>query len=254
MSNSTLLTLRTKLRDLINAEDDTEFFTNARLNRQLQDAYGTYYRRYVEMSPQYGQRTVEFTFPAEEQYYDVVTSGHTIEQVEVVEDKTDIDPGYPLVRADSKRQILGDQSLFYETLVPHWEGSGTVYNAEDSYPRGPSIRFWFEKTEADTDGVITITQRIWLGPRPTINRELEVFYQAGPQALTDDTYTTGLPDFVERPLLYYAAILCRTIEEPPPGGAIQNLRALLDDADRDFARMKRPMERGGLRIEYFDPN
>jgi len=234
MSNSARSALRTKVRNLLN-EPTAGFWSDAVLNDFLQNAYDHYYREYVELNPEHGRRYHDFTYTGSAEYTDLTTTGYDIEQILQVEDRTDSQPGSLLEQSDSLGQLIRDANEYAALSVTSNTG----------------FKWAFEKIESISSGVVTVTERIYFAPVPTAARSIRIHVQCAPQVLSGDTYTTGLPEFVERCIILMAAMDARLMELNPNLG---NLPMLLEQAEQRMYRHTRPVKRGPMSILYEDLN
>lgn len=170
---------------------------------------------------------------------DFYTSGYSIDMILKVEDRTTYDPGDLLEPAESLIDIMESQSVRTDS---------TSYEATYSLP----IRYFFEKAESIASGVVTVRNRIYLGPLPSGNRSLRLHILCGPQAIsTGDTYTTGLPEHAETCIVLDAAIQARLMEESPSGASLGSLNARKAEAETNLLRHV-SLSREPNRVQYFD--
>lgn len=115
----------------------------------------------------------------------------------------------------------------------------------DSYTQDPDY-FYFNKeitSVSDMSGAALEVPVLYLRPVPTSSVTLRLHIQVEPHALSADTSSTGLPDFVEACLVYEAAIQARTIEENT--SQISILSNLLAEAERKMYKLANRYVSGG---------
>jgi|MudIll2142460700_1097286.scaffolds.fasta_scaffold432715_2 hypothetical protein len=230
MSNSALSVIRAKVRRLLN-EATAEFWSDAVLNDFIQNSFDHYYRAYTEINPEFGRKYEDITYTASAEYYDITATGGDIESILFVEDRTNYQPGPKLQQATSLVEL---QKVSYPAIYTSL-----------------SPCFWyFEKVESITTGVVTIKNRLYLGPKPGSAKSLRLHVQAGPQPLAGDAYTTGMPDFVERCIILGAAIDAKLMEASPN---IRGFQELLMQAEQRLMNHSNRIGRGNNFMDY-DPD
>jgi hypothetical protein len=234
MGNSTLSTIRGVVRTRLN-EATPGFWTNADLNKHIQTAYSKYCKRYINKNPRLAKQTTDMTYTALAEYCAVTVSGYSIGKVNLVEDRTDIQPGVPLEEADS-----------FWTVV-----SESVDPESSANPTGDPSKYYFAKSSSATTGVIAVGQRLYLSPVPGSARSLRIHYAAEPQSLAGDTYTTGLPDDYEECVVCHACVLAKIQEQVAPG-VLQSFRDQEKAAEAAVTENSRGTSRGPGRVVYFD--
>ena len=104
---------------------------------------------------------------------------------------------------------------------------GLTTSTESNYP----LSWYYDhETEGSSTGAVNDKQVILLRPIPSSNLTLYVMIQREPPTLSADTSTTGLPSFVERPMIYQAAIAARESEESPNTRGLDKMLAKAEDS------------------------
>jgi hypothetical protein len=234
MSNSTLSAIRGRVRTRLN-EPTPGFWTNANLNEHIQSSYVSEFGLYLRKNPKLAAQTVDLSYTALAESMTLTTTGYTVGRITLVEDRTTIQPGVVLDEAETK--------------------AGVVTEAADpealTNPTGTPSRWYFERQSSATTGVLTITQKLFLSPVPGSTRSLRIHYAAEAQALSGDTYTTGLPDDYEEALICGACVLAKIQEQVPPG-ILQGFRDQLKEAETRIRENAGGPARGPGRIVYHD--
>ena len=198
MSGSTLLTLRTRVRDLLN-EPTAAFWTNAQLNRYIKQACDRYYGVYSKIVPEFGNMTSDITYTASAESVTVTISTWTFKEALFLEDRTNSQPGTTIPFADSLEAL--------------WEKHRQM---GDSTVAGEPVVAYLTHKQDITTGVVSETLTVYLAPYPVGSKTLRLHYRAEPADISGgDTYTTGLPLHWDDPVVFQACIYARMQEEKP---------------------------------------
>lgn len=229
--NQALSVIRSIMRSRLN-EPTPGFWKNPVLNMHLQSAYNEYFALFMRKNPEEEHRYVEVVYPGSAKSLAITTSGHLIALITVVEDYTDFNPGVPLGKAQGMEDIVR-------------AGYATDYTTDAG-----SSKYYFGRIPTVASGVQVLAQTLYLSPLPSTARSLRIHYAAGPQVLSADTYTTGLPDDYEECMIWRAIEIAK-IQEGVPPSMLQIVQDQLKRADQAVRTAKGPT-RGGDRIVYHD--
>jgi hypothetical protein len=219
--NSTLYELRELLKRKLNAHQGDNFWTPQDLNAYLDEEYCTYHRLATKKNAEFGRGYFETTMPADVTEKDIPLTTLDPDSILVVEDYTIYDPGPHLGHADSFAYLDLTRE---ETLVEQLDR--------------PSL--WYAERVGDN-------LRLYISPATSVTRKLRLHLQLGPGDFSShDEIKSGLPDFIEKPLVLAAAITARNQEQNFE--AVQILMGLLRQAKIDMARHMRSYARNGPRV------
>ena len=115
----------------------------------------------------------------------------------------------------------------------------------DSYTQDPDT-FYFNKeitAVSDMSGAALEVPVLYLRPVPTGSVTLRLHVQVEPHALSADTSSTGLPDFIEACIVYDAAVQARIVEENT--SQVSMLSNLLTQAEAKMYKLANRYVSGG---------
>ncbi len=236
MSNSARSVLLTRLRRQLNEPTAANsFWTDADLNDYLLQAYQHYHRRYTHLNPEDSRIVETVTYTAGESYYDITTTGYDIERIENVMDQTNVSAGMgvELIHCTS----LHDLNAIHQRI---WGQTTNSVNAP--------THWYYERPQTSASGVITRVQRLYLGPRPTSTRTIDLYVSPAPRVFNVDTHTTGLPDEFEHCIVAKASVHARKQEGKVPGVE----KAELAECENNMMKAVKSFSRGQDRVEYYD--
>ncbi|MFO7902307.1 MAG: hypothetical protein R6U98_06595 [Pirellulaceae bacterium] len=96
--------------------------------------------------------------------------------------------------------------------------------------RASPNQWYFDHDIIAYSGVVFDKQVLMLRPIPDSDVTLAIFIQPETDGLESDTATTGLPNYVEKPVVYQAAIAARLTEENPNTKGLEKMFAMSEDA------------------------
>lgn len=232
--NSTRSALRTRLRHLLNASNDTEFFTDTVLNGALDRAYLGYAADWLRRNPTENVSFKSFTYTAAAERVEVTfTVGQPVRFLDYLEDRTNTQPGtkIPLV---SGRENLLSQSVTLEIDI------------------FPGLNRAYVETVATMNSSGTYTQKfyVYIAPKPSSARTLRLHYQWLPQSFLSDNSTTGMPGVVEDCILYASLLEMRGIREESPDSSVTQATLLLNRAEKRLNDLSRQRRRGPGRVRF----
>jgi hypothetical protein len=231
-TGSTLATLRTAVRDLLN-EATAGFWTDAQLNRYLGRSRDRYYRKLVVQDPSFGKQTKDITYTAGAE--SVLLAIDDFREAIMLEDRTGGGPGFQIPFADSLEQLYSRYSI-----------TTTGSNA------GVPEMAFLQNTQTGSTTTLTQSLYLHLAPYPSGARSLRLHYRAHPVAFTGgDTYTSGMPSEWDDCIVIQAAIWARMQEEKPN---LEDLLLSLEKAEYEARKTTISLKRGNDHVVYYDDN
>ena len=219
--NSTLLDLRTLLKRKLNAAAGDAFWSPGDLNAYLKEEFETYQRLAASKNAEFGRGSFDLTMPAETTEKDIPLSTIDPASILLVEDRTTYQPG-PMVgfaesfehinavREQPSRSLHSFSSLCYVERV------------------GDNVRFY-------------------LAPKSAESRSIRLHIQIGPiDFVSHDLMHSGLPDYVEKPLVLAAAVTARNQEQNWEAASAMDKELL--KARKEMTRGLRSLNRNSPRI------
>lgn len=231
MSGSTLSTLRTRVRDLLN-EPTAAFWSDAQLNRYIASASNRYHGLLVQRDPNFALIAQDITYTASATSVKVTIGDSMLfKEAVLLEDRTYCTPGVPIPKADSLEDLF---------LAYRYVGDSTV--------AGEPAKYFVTVQQTIATGVVTEDLYLWLAPYPSAARTVRLHFRAFPNLISGgDTYTTGLTQQYDDCVVLQATIYAKLQEEKPNLG---NLQTELDKAERYAARLTNPMTRNSARVRW----
>lgn len=232
MDGSTLLQLRTYLRRLLN-EPTAAFWSDADLNEYIRRACDKYYSIYQARVPEFGIIEYSVTYTASAKSVKITETDWSFREAISLEDVTSSDPGIPI-------PIVNSMEFFSRA------GSSEM-DVTTGYQASQTIAHISHEQSINT-GIVSNDLVIRLIPVPGTTLNLKLKIRALPADITGgDSYTCGLPQIFDTPIVLQAAIFAKLQEQNPDTG---QLSAELARAEQFLYTQIRPYGREAAVVSF----
>lgn len=196
MDGSTLLSLRTDLRRLLN-EPTASFWSDADLNAYIQKACNKYYAIYQSLVPEFGMIQYDITYPSGAESYAISESDWSFREAIRLEDRTNQTPGVVIPITNSLEALLRAHGVQNE-------------NTQTGLP----TLAYVGHAQSVSSGTVSNELTIWIAPKPSGTLSLRLHIRALPADISaGDSNTVGLPQVFDAPIILQAAAFARIQEQ-----------------------------------------